>query len=152
MRAIHAPGHNEPVTTDPPPSWWRRLRVLRPEGPQPRLTRRNWAFDVLLVVVFIVVALSGTDITGHLFETTSDGAMVVRIPEIQGVPAIPVPPYEAQPINPQGPGWIAVAAILPLLLRRRYPLATLMVILGITVVSLHGEMPGTDMSNAFEQG
>jgi signal transduction histidine kinase len=45
----------------------------------------------------------------------------------------------------QGPGWIAVAAILPLLVRRRYPLATLMVILGITVLSLHGESPGTDI-------
>jgi signal transduction histidine kinase len=109
------------------------------------MTRRNWIFDVLLVALFIVAALSGTDITGHLFETTSDGAMVVQIRDLPGVPAIPVPPYEPQPINPQGPGWIAVAAILPLLLRRRYPLATLMVILGITVVSLHGEMPGTDI-------
>ncbi|WP_433303955.1 sensor histidine kinase [Actinoplanes sp. CA-030573] len=127
----------------PPVAW-----ALRPSGPRPRLTRRNWAFDVLLVAVFIVAALSGTGITGHLFETTSDGAVVPVYPDLPTppvAPAVPVPLHESYPLNPQGPGWIAVAAILPLLMRRRYPLATLMVILGITVLSLHGESPGTDI-------
>jgi signal transduction histidine kinase len=126
------------------------------------MTRRNWVFDGLLVAVFIVVVLSGTDITSHLFETTSDAAMVgpphglppppppdlPELPDFPGRPGVPVPPLgtDAFPLNnPQGPGWIAVAAILPLLVRRRYPLATLMVILGITVLSLHGESPGTDI-------
>ncbi|MFI5893480.1 sensor histidine kinase [Actinoplanes sp. NPDC051513] len=131
------------MTADPPLT--RVAKALRRSGPQPRLTRRNWAFDVLLVAAFIVVALSGTDITGHLFETTSDAAMMAPLPDVPDVLAIPVPPYERHLIDPQGPGWIAVAAILPLLVRRRYPLATLMVILGITVISLHGEMPGTDI-------
>ncbi|MCU7726847.1 histidine kinase [Actinoplanes sp. KI2] len=136
------------MNADPPPrSRWRRFRapVLRRDGPQPRMTPRNWAFDVLLVAVFIVVVLSGTDIAGHLFETTSDGTTVMHIPDIPGAPVVPVLPPEPWPVNPQGPGWIAVAAILPLLMRRRYPLGTLMVILGITVLSLHGESPGTDI-------
>jgi signal transduction histidine kinase len=172
MRAVRPPGHNEPVTADPPPSRWRRFlasppvaRALRHSGPQPRPTRRNWAFDALLVTVFIVAALSGTDITGHLFDTTSDTPIVQfgPTPPAAGRPDRPVPPdpvipagpnnpndpanpnNPANPQDPQGPGWIAVAAILPLLVRRRYPLATLMVILGITVLSLHGESPGTDI-------
>jgi signal transduction histidine kinase len=133
--------------------------VLRRSGPQPRLTRRNWAFDGLLVAVFIASAVSGTGITGHVFETTSDTAMVLPVPGVPGVADVPdvhrvpelprVPatadPYQGDLSDPQGPGWIAIAAILPLLVRRRYPLTTLMVILGITVLSLHGEALGTDI-------
>jgi signal transduction histidine kinase len=162
MRTAGAPGHNEPMTADPPPSRWRRFRALPPvaralrrSGPKPRPTRRNWAFDGLLVVVFIVAALSGTDITGHLFDTTSDSTVVriigpppepgVPAPPVREFPRMPVHPQVGEPDDPQGPGWIAVAAILPLLMRRRYPLATLTVILGITVLSLHGESPGTDI-------
>jgi signal transduction histidine kinase len=174
MRAVRPPGENDPVTADPPPSRWRRFlalplvaRALRRSGPQPRLNRRNWAFDGLLVAVFVVSALSGTDITGHLFDTTSDTALVLGVPTppvadqpdgrplpVNTGPAgavgpqrrVPVQPYDdVGRTDPQGPGWIALAAILPLLVRRRYPLATLMVILGITVVSLHGEAPGTDI-------
>jgi signal transduction histidine kinase len=137
------------VTVEPSTSRWHRF--LGRSGPQPRLTRRNWAFDGLLVAVFIVVALSGTDITGHLFDTTSDTARSMYVgPPPPGLPdlprEIPFPPYGVgEHDDPQGPGWIAVAAILPLLVRRRYPLATLMIILGITVLSLHGESPGTDI-------
>ncbi|WP_312033780.1 histidine kinase [Actinoplanes sp. TBRC 11911] len=130
-------------------SGWSRFplvaRALRRSGPQPRLTRRNWAFDGLLVAVFIVAALSGTDITGHLFDTTSDAVQVLPPPDLPGLPPVPIPYGVGVPTDPQGPGWIAVAAILPLLVRRRYPLATLMVILGITVLSLRGESPGTDI-------
>jgi signal transduction histidine kinase len=145
------------VTADPPPSRWRRFRALPPvaralrrSGPPPRPTRRNWAFDALLVAVFIAVAVSGTDISGHLFETTNDGAMVVPVPDLPDFPravppTAPIAPYLGDLNAPQGPGWIAVAAILPLLVRRRYPLATLMTILGITVLSLHGQAPGTDI-------
>ena len=145
-------GHNGPVTADPPPSRWRRFRTraLRRSGPPPRPTRRNWVFDGLLVAVFMVAALSGTDITGHLFDTNRDMPHMVYQPDPLGGPvAVPVPPVPpepgADPAGPQGPGWIAVAAILPLLVRRRYPLATLSVILGITVLSLRGESPGTDI-------
>jgi signal transduction histidine kinase len=146
MRAGDRPGHNGPVTADPPRSQWRRLlALLRRPDPQLRLTRRNWAFDVLLVAVFIAAAVSGTDITGHLFETTNDTAMVVPYRELPPTPLPPLPPYIPEPHDSQGPGWIAVAAILPLLVRRRFPLATLMTILGITVLSLHGEAPGTDI-------
>jgi signal transduction histidine kinase len=170
MRAHRRPVHNEPVTADPPSSRWRRLRAaaLRRSGPQPRLTRRNWAFDVLLVAVFVLVALGGTDITDHLFDTTND-VTLVRIPdlparpvipdrpdmpeavdpptgvEVPRPPMIPVGPYDHQLRDPQGPGWFAIAAILPLVLRRRYPLATLMGILGITVLSLRGVEPSTDI-------
>jgi signal transduction histidine kinase len=169
MRAVRPPRDNGPVTADSPSSRRRRRRVLPPvvralrrSGPQPRLTRRNWIFDGLLVAVFVLAALSGTDITGHLFDTTSDVALVPYIPGglapgepgAPFPPELPGPPVDAGPMFPydearlhdtQGPGWIAVAAILPLLVRRRYPLATLMVILGITVLSLHGESPGADI-------
>ena len=144
MRASGPPGKNEPVTADPLPSRWRRFvaRALRRSGPQPRLTRRNWAFDGLLVAFFIAAALSGTDITGHLFDTTTTDAGVVPVfPPAPPLPDLPSPLMPDQ----QAPGWIAVAAILPLLMRRRYPLATLTVILGITVLSLHGVSPGTDI-------
>ncbi|MEU8819742.1 histidine kinase [Actinoplanes sp. NPDC048796] len=126
-------------------------RALRRSGPQPRMTRRNWVFDALLVVVFVAVALGGTNITEHLFDTTNDVAMMVPPPDLPDLPDIPpshgapVTPYENDLRDPQSPGWIAIAAILPLLLRRRYPLATLSVILGITVLSLHGVEPSTDI-------
>jgi signal transduction histidine kinase len=145
-------GQNGSVTADPPHTRWRRFRAraLRRSGPPPRPTRRNWAFDGLLVAVFAVAALSGTDITGHLFDTTSDVVHLQYLPDLpSGLPAVPVPPvppYFSSELNdPQGPGWIAVAAMLPLLVRRRYPLATLSIILGITMLSLHGESPGTDI-------
>jgi len=164
--------HNDPVTADPPPCGWRRFltlpavaRVLRRSGPQPRLTRRDWAFDGLLVAVFIVLVLSGTGITRHLFDTTNDrlaaqraataassrGGAVMPAPLAPDVPHAPptlgtnVDPDQDALKDLQSPGWIAIAAILPLLIRRRYPLATLMIILGITVLSLHGEAPGTDI-------
>jgi signal transduction histidine kinase len=153
MRAVRPPVHNGPVKA--------LLTALRRRsGPQPRMTRRNWAFDGLLVVVFIVVALSGTDITDHLFDTTNDAVPVVQIPDLPDLPdlpelsdgprrpAIPTDPWGndlREMRDPQGPGWVAIAAILPLLLRRRYPLATLMGILGITVLSLHGVEPSTDI-------
>ncbi|GIM91860.1 sensor histidine kinase [Paractinoplanes toevensis] len=154
------------MTADPPLTRWRRFRALPPvgralrrSGPQPRMTRRNWAFDALLVAVFIVVALSGTDITDHLFDTTNDAVTIVQLPDLPDLPDMPDPPggpdlprlptpidrYQNDLSDPQGPGWIAIAAILPLLLRRRYPLATLMGILGITVLSLHGVEPSTDI-------
>ncbi|MFC3743720.1 sensor histidine kinase [Paractinoplanes deccanensis] len=123
-------------------------RLLRRSGPQPRLTRRNWAFDVLLVAVFVVVALSGTDITGHLFETSGDAPARVPLPGMPDAPPIPRPPFGPGPVelsDAQGPGWVAIAAILPLLVRRRFPLTTLMVILGVTVVALEGDTPGTDI-------
>ncbi|WP_245664879.1 sensor histidine kinase [Actinoplanes subtropicus] len=148
------------MTADPPPSRWRRFRALPPvawalrrSGPPPRPTRRNWAFDALLVAVFVVAALGGTGLAGHLFETTTSDSTVVHavpVPEVGGpdIPPLPRPapePYYGEPHDSQGPGWVAIAAILPLLARRRYPLATLMVILGITVLSLHGNSPGTDI-------
>ncbi|MEU4245416.1 histidine kinase [Actinoplanes sp. NPDC026619] len=158
------------MTADPPLSRWRRFRALpviaralRRSGPQPRMTRRNWAFDALLVAVFVAVALSGTDITEHLFDTTSDATLVhlVPLPPMPDLPEAPLlpggggpaPPEPVDPVDPfhfdrhnsQGPGWIAIAVILPLLLRRRYPLATLAVIVGITVLSLRGVEPSTDI-------
>src|SRR5689334_11564992 len=118
MRAVRPPGHNGPVTADPPSSGRRRLRALPPvawalrrSGPRPRPTRRNWAFDALLVAVFIVVALSGTDITGHLFETTSDtnAVMAVPVPPGPDLPPAPRPavePYGGYRHDSQGPGWV----------------------------------------------
>jgi signal transduction histidine kinase len=165
MRTARRARQNGPVTADSPPAWWRRAldRALRRSGPQPRLTRRNWAFDALLVLVFIVVAPGGTHITGHLFDTTNDSVTAVQADELRGGPDLPgnpngrrpaalpfpptapVSPYENDLHDPQGPGWIAIAVILPLLVRRRYPLTTLMIILGITVLSLHGVEPSTDI-------
>ncbi|GIF23715.1 ATPase [Paractinoplanes tereljensis] len=123
------------------------------------MTRRNWAFDGLLVAVFVLVALSGTDITDHLFDTTND-AVAVQVPNLPDLPDLPEaaePAEPAEPANlpdgfhppvmpdPQGPGFIAIAAILPLVFRRRYPLTTMIGILGITVLSLHGVEPSTDI-------
>ncbi|GAA0548202.1 hypothetical protein GCM10010172_32560 [Paractinoplanes ferrugineus] len=154
-------------------------RVMRRSGPQPRLTRRNWAFDVLLVAVFGAAALSGTDITDHLFDTAGDAyapAPLAPGPELPDRPdrpdlgpgtgpdgwGDPVPPpavgpesIDPQPVFPtarrtfpresRGPGWIALAVMVPLLVRRRFPLATLGVIVGLTALSLRGEAPGTDI-------
>ena len=163
MRTVCPAGHNGPVT------WWRRL--LARSGPQPRLTRRNWAFDVLLVAILVTAVLGGTDITDHLFDTANDTAYgpapiapepadLPTISDLNGGPippqrvepepiplqrVVPAAPWPREPRDPRGPGWIALAVVLPLLARRRFPLATLSVILGITVLSLHGQAPGTDI-------
>jgi hypothetical protein len=106
-------------------------RVEHAERGHGHQQRRNWAFDGLLAAVFIVSALSGTDITGHLLDTTNNTPIVhyVPVPPAPGRPAAPPAPVNAGPdapqrvfpadpfdvrgLNgPQGPGWIAVAAIL----------------------------------------
>jgi len=49
---------------------------------------------------------------------------VPDVPRVHQVPRAEVPPVGPHAVaqyNPQGPGWLAVAAILPLLVRRRYP-------------------------------
>jgi signal transduction histidine kinase len=154
-----------------PPPWlaWRPVaRLLRQSGPQPRLTPRNWAFDAALVVVFVVAVLGGTGITGHLFDTVGDVPVLTPYDRpgpgpLGWDPRFPAPPPAPGPVaaavppavsvgfpgdeqrDAQGPGWVALAVILPLLLRRRYPLAILAVVLGITVLSLHGTAPGTEI-------
>src|SRR5205085_540659 len=136
MQTVGRPRQNGPVTADLPPGRWRRVlaRVLRRSGPQPRLTRRNWVFDVLLVAVFAVAALSGTDITDHLFDTTNDAVTAVQVPDLPDLPDLPhvpdvggdpdgrLPPTPVDPFDhyrnagydSQGPGWIAIAVLLPI--------------------------------------
>ncbi|WP_151770923.1 sensor histidine kinase [Streptomyces abyssomicinicus] len=122
----NAPVTNAPVTTA---SAADRLRdgigsLWRPTGPLPRPARRGLLFDAALVLVFGTVMLSWALTTGSLLVAGApDGvAPLVRATGTSGATAA---------------ASLTVAAWAPLVLRRRYPLATLWVVTGVAVLTPH---------------
>ncbi|GAA3454471.1 sensor histidine kinase [Dactylosporangium matsuzakiense] len=118
---------------------------LRLETPAPaRLTPWAWAADIILAVLLAAGAVSGA---GHSQQSIDDRPYVVHGPF---GPEVLAPPYGPEPGTPDypdlppvpdgpwippdddGPGdWVIVAAALsalPLVFRRRYPLAAFLVV------------------------
>jgi signal transduction histidine kinase len=104
--------------------------LLRPSGPLPPLTWRGQIFDLIVAVSLALAAVVGGD----------DGDLERRSPVVVNDPGYPmqVPARPVAepflPIEHDQAGWTVVmflAVVLPLVLRRRYPLAVLWVVLGV---------------------
>ncbi len=107
--------------------------LLRPSGTLPPLSWRGQLFDVLLALGLLLAAL----VFGDNDETAAPRRVQVVVgPAVPEVPARPVPePF--LPIDHGEAGWTAVmflVVVLPLVLRRRYPLAVLWIVLGTAPV------------------
>jgi signal transduction histidine kinase len=98
--------------------------VARPDGPAPRPTWRNLAFDAALAAALGIASID---------YALSD----------QQVPAIVGPPWAVEVVAPDGyrlsSVLIALVASAALAFRRRYPLAVLMVVLSATLVAAPDE-------------
>jgi signal transduction histidine kinase len=102
---------------------WAKL-LLRPTGPPPRPTRRNQIFDVVLALAMGIAAVR---------YALSGGQDVPSLIVVDGVPQ-PVPPIGPEDRDGRAQAAIAGAiAAAALLFRRRYPLAVLWVVLGLTL-------------------
>jgi signal transduction histidine kinase len=101
---------------------WGWMRVLRRvSGPLPRPSRRNWVFDILLAG-FVTVTVVYYALNGDI-----DGSRTV--PGDPSAPPLPVPPgtpYLGHVIFAVA---LALFASIPLVWRRRYPLAVLWVVI-----------------------
>ncbi|WP_281262326.1 sensor histidine kinase [Saccharothrix carnea] len=105
---------------------WTTLVVL-PTGPLPRPTVRNYVFDVVLALVIGVASV------GYAVDSQDVPARVVVGGLIAPVP--PLMPPEPDPGAVFGAVLVAVVAAVALVLRRRYPLAVLWVVLYATSVT-----------------
>lgn len=105
-------GDNGPVTTT---ATGKRLlhRLLDPVGALPPLTWRGQLFDI---AVALALTLTAVAVTG--------GATLGE----------PRPPGPFVPFEPHRPGWalLTLAVVAPLTVRRRWPLATLSIVLATT--------------------
>jgi signal transduction histidine kinase len=116
-------GENEPMT--------RRLRdwlrlLLRPSGTVAPLSRREQAFDLLLALGLYLAAIQAG--IGDQAAPV-EGRTPLHEPGLPPIPAPPVRPF--LPIEEQQTGWqiVMLLVVLPLVVRRRYPLAALWVVL-----------------------
>lgn len=124
-------GKNGPVRYAVVVDWLRdTVRLLRrPSGPLPRLSWRGQIFDVLLALGLALAAIEGG---GDDRE-----APAIKIEQDERFP-VPLPP-ETEPFLPiehDQLGWEAglLLVVLPLVFRRRYPLAVLWIVLAAAPV------------------
>jgi signal transduction histidine kinase len=110
--------------------WVRPL--LRRSGPLPPLTRRGKLFDAMVALALLLAATLFSD--GN--DDGDRGAAYIVDPGPMMAPAAP-PPDPFLPIDDSQTGWtvlLFLVVVLPLVLRRRYPLAMLWVVLGTALV------------------
>ncbi|MCT9075675.1 sensor histidine kinase [Streptomyces fulvoviolaceus] len=109
--------------------WRQQLRyALQPEAKGAPLSRRSVRVDVVLAVLLTAVAL--------IVAARYPGDGPVRVsPKVEYVNGVPVPPRPPEPgmwveEEPSSPAWpLVVLSALPLVARRRYPLAVFGVVL-----------------------
>lgn len=132
MRSAAAGSHNEPVDTEEGRGRRQQLRdAFRPEArPAPQARRAVWAdvaLGILLTVIALVVAARYPD----------SGPVTVGQDVPSGPPAPPAPPppgWETPDGKPYVVPWPLVAlSALPLVVRRRYPLAAFAAVLGVAL-------------------
>ena len=102
--------------------------MLRPSGAPPPLSRLGQAFDVFLALGLYLLAIQAGG--------GEDGPTIVEAPPEEHPPTRPVPPVGPirepfLPIEHHQTGWafVLLLVVLPLVFRRRYPLAALWAIL-----------------------
>ncbi|MBB4763953.1 signal transduction histidine kinase [Actinoplanes digitatis] len=99
-------------------------RLLQPSGTLPRQSWRGWAFDVILALSLALAAIAagGGDVPDRRPEP------VIIYDPAYPPPMPPIPGRELfLPIEEQQSGWgfVMLLVVLPLVFRRRYPLAVL---------------------------
>jgi signal transduction histidine kinase len=104
--------------------------LRRPTGPLPRPTRRNLLFDAGLTLAVMLVAVAVAR-----YSVSYLAHRVMRIAE--PAHAAPAMIAVAPPANQTSIVVLALVAAAPLVLRRRYPLAVLWVVMGITLSAVH---------------
>jgi signal transduction histidine kinase len=129
--------------------WHAGVAALRRDtSPPPRLSRRAWAVDTILAFALAVAALDGALNRTSITE-------VGTTPSLPATPAgVPVPPTAPAGLVTQHYGavhpWqivLAVLATLPLVGRRKYPVAVLCTVIGGSV--LYHLSPGFDPTFTF---
>jgi signal transduction histidine kinase len=101
--------------------------LLRPSGLLPRLSGRGQIFDVILALslgLAAILASDGEDVERRSQAVVYDHSHSVPVPDPPAEPFLPIQHDRA--------GWTVVmflVVVLPLVLRRRYPLAVLCVVL-----------------------
>jgi len=114
------------------------LLVLRPSGTLPRLSWRGQIFDVIVALSLGLAAIVAGDNRDAEYRppVTVDHGYPGQVPEVPAPGARPVPePF--LPIEHDQAGWTALlflVVVLPLVFRRRYPLAVLWAVLAIASV------------------
>ena len=106
--------------------------LLRRSGALPPLSRRGQIFDVVLAMSLLLAAI----LAGEGGDVEYPGPIVVFD---NGVPVAAIPPQPVEPFLPiehEQTGWSVVMflVVLPLVFRRRYPLAMLWIVLAMAPV------------------
>ncbi|MBB5874295.1 signal transduction histidine kinase [Allocatelliglobosispora scoriae] len=104
------------------------IRLLRPSGPMPPLSGRDQIFDVVLALSLLILAILGGDESG---DAEYRGPVEVDPGFPPGLPPIHRVAEPFLPIEHEQTGWSLVMflVVLPLVFRRRFPLAMLWVVL-----------------------
>ncbi|MFE5804277.1 sensor histidine kinase [Streptomyces sp. NPDC056491] len=124
-------------------------------GTPPRLSRRSWALDAAITLVLAVNTVLG-DLNRSYVEVQAgpDSAVPppVRIPPL---PAVPHPVTAVEHSLPPAEPWelaVAVLTALPLVLRRRYPLAAYWAVMGATLLLHRGAVASDATTVTFASG
>jgi signal transduction histidine kinase len=104
--------------------------LRRPTGPLPRPTRRNLLFDAGLTLAVMLVAVA---VARYSVSDLAHGVVRIARPGHAAPDTIAVLP----PPNPTSGVVLALVATAPLVLRRRYPLAVLWLVMGITLSAVN---------------
>jgi signal transduction histidine kinase len=150
MRQGPAAGQNDPVNTSEIAARWNAgvAALRRVALPSPRLSRWAWTADAVLALTLAVGTVDGA--LGR--DSSTDSWTPPSVPATPpGVPAPPAPPvglitHHYGAAHP----WqllLAVLATLPLVARRRYPLAASWVVIGAS--ELYHLSPGFDATFTF---
>ncbi len=113
--------------------WRVAVAALRPLPDRlPLLSARAWAADALLAVVLAAAGVYGLLTSGDHRPSVTDAPSLAGVPAVPPAPAAPVVTYFA-PVQWWQVG-LVVLGVLPLLVRRRFPLAALVLVVGLGVL------------------
>ncbi|MFJ3728291.1 sensor histidine kinase [Streptomyces sp. NPDC090045] len=134
----------------------RRARGLRPAGAPPRLSRPSWALDAVIALVLAVYTVIG-DLNRSYVEVIEAGPDVAEPPPvwIPSPPAVPHPVPAVEHVLPPAEPWEFVAAVLtalPLVMRRRCPLAAYWAVMGATLLLHRGAVAADATTVTFASG
>uniref|UniRef100_A0AAU2JJH1 histidine kinase n=1 Tax=Streptomyces sp. NBC_00049 TaxID=2903617 RepID=A0AAU2JJH1_9ACTN len=133
----------------------RWARGLLPAGASPRLSRRSWALDAVIAVLLAVNTVIG-DLNRAYVEVRPGPDIAVPPPvRIPSPPAVPHSVPAVEHLLPPAEPWELVAAVLtalPLVMRRRYPLAAYWAVMAATLLLHRGAVAADATTVTFASG